>query len=43
MRYSISKNYENLSMNGKNIFHWGKWNEPIENSTNTTERLAKMP
>ena len=27
---------------GKNIFHWGKWNEPIGNSAHTTKYLAKM-
>ena len=28
---------------GKNIFHWGKWNELIGNSAHTTECLAKRP
>ena len=27
----------------KNIFHWGKWNEPIGNSAHTTECLVKRP
>ena len=28
---------------GKNIFHWGKWNELAGNSAHTTKQLAKRP
>ena len=28
---------------GKNIFHWGKWNELIANSARATKYLAKRP
>ena len=39
MRYFISSNFQNLSMNWENyVFHWKKWNfEPITNSVHTAE------
>ena len=42
MRYFISSNFKNLSMNWeKYVFHWKKWNlEPIMNSEHMAKLLA---
>ena len=42
MRYFISSNFKNLSMNWeKYAFHWKKWNfEPIMNSEHMAKLLA---
>ena len=42
MRYFISSNFKNLSMNWeKYIFHWEKWDfEPVMNSVYMAELLA---
>ena len=42
MRYFISSNFKNLSVNWKKyVFHWEKWDfEPIMNSAHVAELLA---